>query len=208
MTTTLHLIRHAAADIEVDRYADHLAMGLSALGRRQAMAAARRLGELAEPTGPVISSPLARARQTAGYLAQSIGADVSVDARLAERTFPDFYGMKYADVEAAHGPELALALQTNSDLIDGFGAPSLTRCFETVRELLGDLATGGSADIWLVTHGGPLGWMLSVLLQPLAEPVTRKLRFDHVGYTRILIDGAANLVRIEWLNRQLADTGW
>lgn len=203
MTTTLHLIRHAEADVDSFRYANHLTMGLSVVGCGQAAEAALRLSKVAQVAGPIISSPLARAQQTAAQIAAYAGFEMTTDERLAERTFPYFYGMKYSEIANQHGPELAHALQTNSDLIDGYGALSLSQCYEAVRGLLRELASNASADVCLVTHGGPLGWMLSVLLEPLAAPLAWKFRFDHVGYSRIVVDNSARLLKVEWLNRQL-----
>ena len=80
---TVHLLRHG----EVDN-PDHVLYGrlpgfrLSELGERQAAAAAEWLAQ--HDVGYLVSSPLERAEQTAGPLAEKLGLGVAVDERLIE----------------------------------------------------------------------------------------------------------------------------
>ena len=80
---TVHLVRHGKAAAGFGSHADP---GLDDLGRRQAEAAA----DVLEPLGPleVISSPLARARETAVPLAGRWGADILIEPRVAEIPSP------------------------------------------------------------------------------------------------------------------------
>jgi len=79
----IYLVRHgrAAAGWDTD-----LDPGLDALGRQQAAQVATSLA----PLGPlaVVSSPLARCRQTAAALAASWGAEVRIEPRVAEIPSP------------------------------------------------------------------------------------------------------------------------
>ncbi|MBI1239624.1 MAG: histidine phosphatase family protein [Alphaproteobacteria bacterium] len=81
--TTLYLVRHGEAAAS---YADALDPGLSALGREQAGKAAKALA----PKGPLalVSSPLARARETAAPLADMWGSTVSIEEAVAEIPSP------------------------------------------------------------------------------------------------------------------------
>jgi broad specificity phosphatase PhoE len=76
---------------------------LSDDGRAQARALAARLAGVAFER--IISSPLARARQTAEIVAAALGqrADLSVDARLAEMDFGEWEGLTYAQIYERDG---------------------------------------------------------------------------------------------------------
>jgi broad specificity phosphatase PhoE len=83
VTVTVHLLRHG----EVDNpggvlYGRLPGFQLSELGERQAVAAAEWLGK--RDIGYLVSSPLERARQTAGPLGTALGLDVDIDERLIE----------------------------------------------------------------------------------------------------------------------------
>ena len=79
----LYLVRHGEA---ASTWADAVDPGLSALGREQAESAGRAL----EPKAPldIVSSPLARARQTAEPLARVFGKSVLVADAVAEIPSP------------------------------------------------------------------------------------------------------------------------
>lgn len=80
---TIYLVRHGKAAAGFGGHADP---GLDALGRSQAEAVA----DLLAPRGPlpVLSSPLARARETALPLAQRWSTDVVIEPRVAEIPSP------------------------------------------------------------------------------------------------------------------------
>ena len=80
--TNLLIVRHGQRDSSGSRRID-LNPPLSALGRHQAAAVATALGK--GPTlDAIYSSPLARALETATAIADRLGLEISVDARLAE----------------------------------------------------------------------------------------------------------------------------
>lgn len=82
---TIRMVRHGRAAAGFDSHRDP---GLDALGRGQAEAAARTLGvEIATPV-PIVSSPLARARETAAPLAARWGTGVAIEPRIAEIPSP------------------------------------------------------------------------------------------------------------------------
>lgn len=115
----LFLVRHAHANPgEPDA-----ARPLSARGRAEAQALAARLAAHVPPPRHVVSSPLLRARQTAEAVAQTLGLEVHVDARLAPGATADGVRALLAELEGAlaavaHQPDcsqIALAL-TGRDL--------------------------------------------------------------------------------------------
>lgn len=79
----LYLVRHGQAAAGFDGALDP---GLSALGRTQAEAASEQLAPLGPL--PVVTSPLARARQTAEPFEQRWGTAVAVEPRVAEIPSP------------------------------------------------------------------------------------------------------------------------
>jgi phosphohistidine phosphatase len=108
----LFLVRHAHAD---PGDPDEL-RPLSPRGRAQARELAERLVEV-EPTR-IVSSPLLRARETAGAIGIATGAEVAVDDRLspgavAEELLAALEGAEGAVVAVGHQPdcsEIAAAL--------------------------------------------------------------------------------------------------
>lgn len=81
----IFLVRHGEAAASWGQAADP---GLSPLGQEQARAAARDLGERLDGPVALISSPLARARETADPLARQLGVRVRVDDAFREINAP------------------------------------------------------------------------------------------------------------------------
>ena len=94
MTTRLLLIRHGAPhDDGRGRCYGSLDIGLSDVGRRQSEALAARLEDA--PISLVVSSPRARAKETAATL----GRDARIDERLRELDFGDLEGRRFEEIE-------------------------------------------------------------------------------------------------------------
>ncbi len=79
----IYMVRHGKAASGFD---GHLDPGLDDLGRSQAVATARELAPLGPL--PLLSSPLARARETAEPLADLWQTDVHIEPRVAEIPSP------------------------------------------------------------------------------------------------------------------------
>lgn len=88
----IYMVRHGQA---AARYGQSADPGLDVLGREQAAAAAEKLG----PFGPlaILSSPLARARETAAPLAKLWNADIVIEPAVAEIPSPDIELAKRAE---------------------------------------------------------------------------------------------------------------
>lgn len=80
---TIHLVRHGEAAAGWDGDLDP---GLSDLGRRQAQAVARTIGD--GPPMPILSSPLRRTRETAEPLAARWATDVAIEPAVGEIVAP------------------------------------------------------------------------------------------------------------------------
>ena len=82
---TIYLVRHGRAAAGFDSHRDP---GLDDVGRAQAQATAAALAaELPAPV-PILSSPLARAQQTAAPLAERWQVEVTIEPRIAEIPSP------------------------------------------------------------------------------------------------------------------------
>ena len=133
--------------IDNDRRGDY---GLTELGRRQALAAARSCGL---PRDTVIcSSDFSRARQTAEIVQAHLGAaDVAIAEALRERCFGEWEGTvtgNYARVWAAD--------ETDPDHADGDVEPAAA-VLDRTSALVMDLERRYSGRaILLVSHGDPL----------------------------------------------------
>lgn len=77
---------------------------LTELGRRQAAGAAEYLVRFGPRPWRVISSPLVRARETAGIAAGRLGVDVDSDDRLVELDYGDLEATPFGDLLAAWPP--------------------------------------------------------------------------------------------------------
>ena len=83
-STEIYLIRHGdalpgAEEVTPGGYDDQ---ALSEVGRRQGQALGERMKQI--PLAAVYSSPIGRARQTAGYIADALGLDVLIEPGLRE----------------------------------------------------------------------------------------------------------------------------
>ena len=82
---TIYLVRHGRAAASFDSHRDP---GLDDLGRAQAEATAAALADELPAPLPILSSPLARAQQTAAPLAALWDAEVAIEPRIAEIPAP------------------------------------------------------------------------------------------------------------------------
>lgn len=99
--TRLILLRHGQTELSVERrYSGRGNPALTELGRRQARAAADRLGSgtgIGEDIVAVVSSPLQRATATAGDVADRLGLDVEIDDGFIETDFGRWEGLTFAE---------------------------------------------------------------------------------------------------------------
>jgi ribonuclease H / adenosylcobalamin/alpha-ribazole phosphatase len=107
-TTTMLLLRHGETDHTAQRRFSGGASdpGLSEIGRRQADLTADHLAARGG-IDVVVSSPLRRARETAGAAGDALGVEVVIDDDLRECDFGSWDGLAFGDVASQWGPELA-----------------------------------------------------------------------------------------------------
>jgi broad specificity phosphatase PhoE len=146
----LILVRHGESEGNRDRtFTQHADVPLTALGREQARAAADRIGRLFRPAR-LVSSPFARARETAAIIAASLGVPVELEPALQEQSFGVFAGQPYtallSDAAYHEGPRWHWRPEGGESLTDV--SARVVPAFERIAR-----ARAGQ-DTVVVSHGG------------------------------------------------------
>jgi len=165
-TTTILLIRHGETAWNAERRLQgHLDIALNAEGERQAAALGAALAN--ESIDRVISSDLARARQTAEAIVRARSSQagdgighVDTDPQLRERCYGGFEGLLYSEIAARFPLEFAAWQARNVDgvLPPGKNQGETFRGFfdRAVAAILGHAARHPGQTLALVAHGGVL----------------------------------------------------
>lgn len=161
----LLLLRHGQTQLSVERrYSGRGDHELTPEGRRQARLAAERLSRQRGRIAAVISSPLARARQTAEAVAEPLGLDVRVHDGLIETDFGEWEGLTFTEA-SARDPELFQRWMSDTSVAPPGGEPfdEVARRVEKAKdELVADYA---SANVLVVTHVTPIKMILRMALE-------------------------------------------
>jgi broad specificity phosphatase PhoE len=143
-------LRHGQTEWNrLGRIQGHTDIPLNDTGREQAQAAARRLAS--EPIDRVVSSPLARALDTARVAAAHLQRPLHIDGALKERAFGRFEGGMIDDLKRQHGIPLEQPLST----ILPPDAEAWDRTRERARAVVADwLARHPGETLLFVSHDG------------------------------------------------------
>lgn len=136
------------------RFQGQLDVALDEVGRAQAARATPMLVQM-EPS-LIMSSDLARARETAGYLSSSTGLPVRADAGLRETYAGQWQGLHRAEIEERFGASWR-AWSDGDDTVRPGGDGELRvevaeRMVATIDTHLADVPDG--ATVVVATHGG------------------------------------------------------
>lgn len=148
------LARHGETAYNAERrFQGQGTVPLSDRGREQAQA----LAEEAAGHGfaSLWSSPLPRARETAGIVAVRLGLEVAEDPRLMETDAGDWTDRLFAEVEAEDPERFAAFVGTDP----GFAFPggeSFAQQRERVVAALGDIRAAGPLPALVVCHRGSM----------------------------------------------------
>ena len=197
--TTTVLLRHGETALSGGRrFAGRGDIPLTAAGLEQAAAAAVRLAARGG-LDLIVTSPLRRARQTAGAVAAATGVPVAVREAWMETDFGEWEGLTHAEA-AQRWPEQAAAWLSDTAAAPP-GGESLATTSERVLAALESLVAGHpAATVLVVSHVTPMKILLQHAL--LAPPMAMR---------RMLLDVAC-LCEIDWyaggvgLVRSLNDT--
>lgn len=150
----VHLVRHGEVhNPDHVVYADLPGFGLSDLGRRQAAETAAHLD--VRPVTCVVSSPLQRAIETAGFIAARHGIGVVVDPELTEwRLSMLWVGIGWEDLETRRPGELAAYLEHPENL--PFSPEPLADLGNRIAAATRLHAAASSGDVVVVSHQDPI----------------------------------------------------
>ncbi|HEY3048790.1 MAG TPA: histidine phosphatase family protein [Polaromonas sp.] len=151
--TRIIAIRHGETTWNVNsRIQGHLDIPLNETGRMQAHRLALALA--GEPITAIYASDLWRAYDTALYVSRAVDVEVTTEEGLRERSFGEFQGKTFAEIEAAL-PEQAQRWRKRDPTFAPPGGESLLELRERVVGTAERLAAKHPGElIAMVGHGG------------------------------------------------------
>ena len=197
--TRILAVRHGETAWNVDgRIQGHLDIALSDVGRAQAHRLGRALAER-EPLALIVSSDLARARETARIVADATGAPLRTTTALRERCFGDLQGQRFAEIEASWPEQAERWRRREPDWAPpGAGGESLLQFRERVRQAVQALAAENMGNhIALFTHGGVLD-VLYRLATGLDLQAARSWQIGNAAVNRLLWTPDSGLSLVGW----------
>lgn len=161
--TRLLLLRHGQTELSVERrYSGRGNPPLTELGRSQAEAAARYLGQQGG-IDVVICSPLQRAHDTATAAAKELGLDVAVDEDLIETDFGAWEGLTFSEA-AQRDPDLHRSWLRDTSVVPP-GGESFDAVAQRVRRARNRIiAEHGGSTVLVVSHVTPIKTVLRLAL--------------------------------------------
>ncbi len=191
--TELFLIRHGQTPWTKERrYQGHTDTNLTAHGKQQAQALARRLRSIKFDV--IYSSPLKRARETAKILAAGVKAPVRVDAALKEISFGNWEGRSVQELIQQKEP--GFLDWHRGKFVRPPGGESMPHFRKRIRQFLKKILKRHPDDrLAIVAHGGPVKILLfEVLKLPTdfwwifrAEPASLSRVFVAPGVRQVVL---------------------
>lgn len=166
----LLLVRHGVTDWNREgRFQGHLDPPLAEDGQMEAGLLGTRLAadERLRPAR-IISSTLARARQTAEAIGAQVGVTVEPDVRLIEIGQGEWEGRTHDDLAATDADRYD-AWRRDAGIRQPPGGESIRSAAERVSSLLAALGEGDRWPLCIVSHGGTLRILARVLLDASAD---------------------------------------
>lgn len=190
--TRLMLVRHGETELTAQRrYSGRGDVPLSASGRTQAAAVARRLADLTPAVTAVVTSPLSRCVDTAAVIVAAVGAPpIVVDEDLVECDFGQWEGLTYGEVRQRWPAELA-GWQRDTGVAPP-GGESFGQVSARVRRAVVRLREAyPRTGVVVVSHVSPLKLMLRDALAA-GDAFLRRLYLDPGGISVVdsYADGA------------------
>lgn len=197
-STTIYFIRHAKPDFPSDRiYCDARENpALTVEGQQQAETSAEYLAN--ESIEVIYASPLARACQTADYLAKRLEIEIKTDPNLQERAFGIWDGLYFSEIEQQY-PDQYQAWKRDQVGFTPEGGETMRDVSARVERVLHEIIQrhqGGTVAIF--THMGPIRLAVT---RAFEIPMTqyRQIRVDYGGISRI--DYGVSRNNLIFLNR-------
>ncbi|MFC9886095.1 bifunctional RNase H/acid phosphatase [Streptomyces pilosus] len=145
---------------------------LSAAGREQAEKAAEFLARRGTVQA-VVSSPLARTRETAGIVAARLGLDVGVDDGLRETDFGAWEGLTFGEVRERHPDDLNAWLSSPDAEPTGGGESFAATAARVAAARDRLIAAHTGRTVLLVTHVTPIKTFVRLALGAPPEALFR-----------------------------------
>ncbi|PRY46911.1 bifunctional RNase H/acid phosphatase [Umezawaea tangerina] len=191
--TRFHLLRHGQTELSVARrYSGRGNPPLTETGRRQAAAAAQRLGKL-DDIAAVVSSPLDRARETAEAVATALGTTVVVVDDLIETDFGSWEGLTFTEA-ATRDPDTHRKWLSDTSVAPPDGE-SFDQVHHRVRRARNNLITEHQGKtLVLVSHVTPIKTLLRMALD-VGPSLLFRLHLDlaSLSVTEFYPDGHASV---------------
>ena len=163
MRTVLTLVRHGETSANLDGvWHGSTDTPLTERGRRQAERVAGFLAQRHPDARAVYSSPLARARETAGVISAQLGLPLVLDPGLAEYHLGSWEGLSYADLHNKH--RLWERIKEDADFAPHGGESPRTVVDRFTGSLRRIAAQHEGERVVVVAHGGALSMVLAALL--------------------------------------------
>ncbi|MEU8197620.1 bifunctional RNase H/acid phosphatase [Microbispora amethystogenes] len=171
--TSLLLLRHGQTPLSIEKRFSGLGdPELTPTGLAQAEAAAARLARRPQRVEVIVTSPLARARQTAEVVASRTGSAVLVDEDLRETDFGAWEGYTFAEIQRRWPDELAAWLADSGVAPPGGESfASTARRVEQARERI--LKAHESRSVVVVSHVTPIKTLIRFALGAPPEALYR-----------------------------------
>jgi ribonuclease H / adenosylcobalamin/alpha-ribazole phosphatase len=161
--TRFLLLRHGQTELSTQRrYSGRGNPALTEVGRGQAEAAARYLGQRGG-VAAVITSPLQRAYDTAANAAKALGLDVTVDDDLIETDFGAWEGLTFAEA-AERDPQLHRKWLRDTSVTppDGESFDSVAERVQRARARI--ISEHAGQTVLVVSHVTPIKTLLRLAL--------------------------------------------
>ena len=194
--TRIIAIRHGETTWNVDgRLQGHLDIPLNDIGLWQAEQAAQALVDV--DITAIYSSDLQRAYVTAQAVAKATGKPLQSDAGLRERSFGEFQGKTFQDIEAAYPEAAQKWRKRDPSFVLGSTGESLLTLRDRIASTVDKIASQHEGEqIVIVAHGGVLDVLYRLATrQDLQAPRTWAL-------------GNAAINRLLWTPDGLTLVGW
>lgn len=189
----VYLVRHGQTAWNAEQKAQgHTDIPLDDEGRVQAGLLAEAFEQ--NPFGRILSSDLARARDTAAPLAERHGISVELRPDLRERSFGEWEAKPF-EVIAKNFIEQEFLTGRPREEIRPPGGESQLDVWERIERVALELEALSEPAV-VVTHGGTCSLLLARMLRGSVN-TARSFRFDNTGITTIARrpDGGFHLVR-------------
>lgn len=207
LTTRIIAVRHGETDWNAAaRIQGHSDIPLNDKGRWQARRAAQMLADADESVVAVYSSDLARAHATAQSIAQGLGQEVLIDARLRERGFGQFEGQTFTDLEQAFPDDIARWRARDPQWAppEGESLRALGERVLAATNALAERHQGG--QIVLVAHGGVLDMMYRIATRQDVD-APRSWELPNASINRLLWS-PQGLTLVGWSDTRHLDANW